>query len=533
MVWTEEANMKEGLSGNSASGKLLWAQLWRRGTHLLRFNLVCLVFLLFFGLNYVQTAQAATHWIEGTQSKQILSILADPQRNRVYYGDAETNQIVVVDSEGEAVITRIQLAGKPLMMDISKDGQKLAVACSGLAIVDLETFQVTQLPVNLVISSVAFDFAGQLYVTTGDSWGKIHKIDAATGGILLSFGTGGALSNTIYQSAIVRTDTTGTYLYAGERGLSPASLYKFDIRGTVPVFLAEDQHGAIGSNLQDLAIHKGGASVYLACGSPYEIQEINSETITKVNSLSTGPYPNAVTLDPTGLFAYASANSQNVLFKFDLTTKVLLSSETLLARQANDGPQTMGLAVDRTGSKVFIIHGYPYGSDSHYQIQVVSSIPLPDADGDGLPDTADNCPAMANSDQGDLDSDGLGDVCDPYPNDSDNLGACLGANSNFLLQIQTLQSENMTLANENAVLSLENLKLRFLILDDDKDGIYNSFDTCENSPLSTVVDATGCTQKQFCATRTIRAKCTVADWKNDGVASDCVWKNNVCLDRVY
>jgi len=384
----------------------------------------------------------------------------------------------------------------------------------------------------MVIASVTFDFAGQLYATTSDSWGKIHKIDAATGSVLLSFGAGATLSNSIYQSAIVKTDTTGTYLYAGERGLSPASLYKFDIRGTAPLFLAEDQHGAIGSNLQDLAIHKGGAYVYLACGAPYEIQEINSETITKANSLSTGPYPNAVTLDPTGLFAYASANSQNVLFKFDLTTKALLSSEILLSTQANDGPQTMGLAVDRTGNKVFIIHGYPYGSDSHYQIQVVSSIPLPDADGDGLPDTADNCPALANPEQSDQDTDGLGDVCDPYPNDSDNLGACLGANSNFLLQIQMLQSENMTLANENAVLSIENLKLRFLVLDDDKDGIYNTFDTCQNSPQSTGVDSTGCTQKQFCATRTIRAKCTAADWKNDGVASDCLWKNGYCYDRV-
>jgi DNA-binding beta-propeller fold protein YncE len=525
--------MRESLIAVPVSGRGLLANLKRVATTLQQLNMVCIVFLLFSGLCFVETAHATTHWIEGTQSKQILSILADPQRNRIYYGDGDTNQIVVLDSEGESVITKIQVAGKPLMMDISKDGKKLAVACSGLAIIDLETYQVTQLPVSMIIASAAFDFAGQLYVTTTDSWGKIHKIDSTTGSDLLSFGTGAALTNSIYQSAMVKTDNTGTYLYAGERGLSPASLYKFDIRGPAPIFLAEDQHGAIGSNLQDLAIHNAGTYVYLACGAPYEIQEIYSATITKVNSLTTGPYPNAVSIDPTGLFAYATASSQNVLFKFDLATKVLLSSEDLLARQANDGPQTMGLAVDRTGNKVFIIHGYPYGSDSHYQIQVFSSLPLPDADGDGIPDLSDNCPNKANTGQGDLDNDGMGDVCDPYPNDSDNLGACLGANVNLLQQIQMLQTENMTLANENALLSIENLKLRFLILDDDKDGIYNSFDTCQESPLSTVVDSSGCTQKQFCSTRTVRAKCIAADWKNDGVASDCVWKNNVCLDRVY
>lgn len=39
----------------------------------------------------------------------------------------------------------------------------------------------------------------------------------------------------------------------------------------------------------------------------------------------------------------------------------------------------------------------------------------PDTDGDGIPDSADNCPTEANPDQSDLDFDGLGDVCDPTP----------------------------------------------------------------------------------------------------------------------
>lgn len=36
-----------------------------------------------------------------------------------------------------------------------------------------------------------------------------------------------------------------------------------------------------------------------------------------------------------------------------------------------------------------------------------------DRDGDGVVDTTDNCPTVANSAQGDMDGDGLGDVCDP------------------------------------------------------------------------------------------------------------------------
>ena len=41
----------------------------------------------------------------------------------------------------------------------------------------------------------------------------------------------------------------------------------------------------------------------------------------------------------------------------------------------------------------------------------------PDADEDGIPDLADNCPAVANPDQADFDNDGEGDACDDSDGD--------------------------------------------------------------------------------------------------------------------
>src|SRR4028119_1902747 len=40
-----------------------------------------------------------------------------------------------------------------------------------------------------------------------------------------------------------------------------------------------------------------------------------------------------------------------------------------------------------------------------------------DTDGDGVPDADDNCPNVTNAAQGDLDKDGVGNQCDPAPDD--------------------------------------------------------------------------------------------------------------------
>ncbi len=43
-----------------------------------------------------------------------------------------------------------------------------------------------------------------------------------------------------------------------------------------------------------------------------------------------------------------------------------------------------------------------------------------DSDSDGINDNVDNCPIISNPGQADADSDGIGDACDAYPNDADN-----------------------------------------------------------------------------------------------------------------
>jgi len=61
--------------------------------------------------------------------------------------------------------------------------------------------------------------------------------------------------------------------------------------------------------------------------------------------------------------------------------------------------------------------------DAIAAVHSIETAGLPDTDGDGVPDAADNCPYTPNPDQLDGDGDGAGDACDPCPGDATCLPA--------------------------------------------------------------------------------------------------------------
>jgi hypothetical protein len=71
-----------------------------------------------------------------------------------------------------------------------------------------------------------------------------------------------------------------------------------------------------------------------------------------------------------------------------------------------------------------VARGEPYLA---FDYALLDTDQIADCDGDGIPDTLDNCRCVSNPDQEDLDGDGVGDACDPgchVDSDCDDEDAC-------------------------------------------------------------------------------------------------------------
>jgi hypothetical protein len=87
----------------------------------------------------------------------------------------------------------------------------------------------------------------------------------------------------------------------------------------------------------------------------------------------------------------------------------------------------------------------------------VTDIPPVDTDGDGIPDSSDNCTLVANTGQQDTDADGYGNICDP---DFDNNNIVNAADLAYMRTtffssdpLSDLNSDGVVNAGDLAILS--------------------------------------------------------------------------------
>ncbi|MDH3974302.1 MAG: thrombospondin type 3 repeat-containing protein [Deltaproteobacteria bacterium] len=113
------------------------------------------------------------------------------------------------------------------------------------------------------------------------------------------------------------------------------------------------------------------------------------------------------------------SGSLSVYLKYDgADREVFLTRNNLISLQVTDN-MVDDYSPGISGNTIVWVSG----SGQSAEIFIASD---PDQDGDGISDSFDNCPAIANPDQGDDDNDGIGNACDSDP-DIDGDGVDNGA----------------------------------------------------------------------------------------------------------
>ncbi len=331
-------------------------------------NKIFMLILLTLVLIIIPSLCTAVHDV--FKIDKVGSMLFDESRDRLYVTDKANNKLITIDTNEDKILgAKLDIGSKPMDMAISEDNEYLYIALNGgssIVIYELDStryvgsIQLEKPPADLSISG------NHLYVTYGDNqWDPSPSIiDLTTNEIVGSLSTRGST----YEYAMVRSHNNDVFI--GETKLSPASLYKLKVEGTLATLQVEDQHGAIGSNLKDMEVTSNGDKVLLAARHPYYIQVLSTEDFRQLGQLDTGAYPNAISLDGNDEYVYATHGGNEVI-EFDLNAYIKTQSFTIpIDRRSSESILDQGVVA--ADGKLYVVTGDRGGdtTDNIYSIDL-------------------------------------------------------------------------------------------------------------------------------------------------------------------
>ncbi|TWT45933.1 PKD domain protein [Phycisphaerae bacterium RAS1] len=145
-------------------------------------------------------------------------------------------------------------------------------------------------------------------------------------------------------------------------------------------------------------------------------------TVNLVPTANAGPDKNAFIGDTVTLNGNASTDQDGDPLSFTWS-----QTQGPQVEITNDNQPQASFVAERAGDYEFVVtvEDGRGGSDQDTVKVAIGSAapdddPSKDTDEDGISDSEDNCPSVANDDQSDADGDGKGDACDPTPHGDDD-----------------------------------------------------------------------------------------------------------------
>jgi YVTN family beta-propeller protein len=273
------------------------------------------------------------------------SLVMLPGQPLMYATIPSQNSVAIINTNTLVVEDTVFVGSGPTNLAFRPDGSKAYIANSTsnfVAVFDTQSRTVINsflLPEHP--QDVVFGNSNRLWVlgTT-----QIFQIDATTGA-----STGPSIDGGIVYSGSLEISPDRNTLYYADYGLSPGTMYKYDVTGTTPVLLLQTPFGTVGSNGEDLTLSYSGSFICYTTGSGnnnYDIAKFRTSDFASLGSFVTGPYPQALAFSPDDLVVYASVHTASGIKAFDANTFLLLGTMT--------GPEVASkLAVDPTGRDLF------------------------------------------------------------------------------------------------------------------------------------------------------------------------------------